>query len=64
MAEDRDAARKGKAVKHLVAATCILRAAALGLRHPPQTDEQRELAPVEGWILLPRTDFLPLLAAD
>jgi uncharacterized protein GlcG (DUF336 family) len=24
MAEDRDAARKGKAVEHLVAATCIL----------------------------------------
>jgi Protein of unknown function (DUF429) len=47
-----------------VVASLAARAAAPGPTHPPGADEQRELAPVEGWIHLPRTDSLPLLAAD
>jgi len=47
-----------------VVASLTARAAAPGLTHPPETDEQRQLAPVQGWVRLPRRDCLPLLAAD
>ncbi|MGW8359823.1 DUF429 domain-containing protein [Streptomyces wedmorensis] len=35
-------------------AAAVARAAALGLTHPPETDEERAAAAVEGWMHLPR----------
>jgi hypothetical protein len=65
VSEATRSARKGSDdALDAVVASLTARAAALGLAHPPETDEQREVAPVEGWIHLPRTDSRPLLPAD
>lgn len=45
-------------------AALIARAAALGLTTPPQGIEQRQVAAVEGWIHLPRSDSLAGLTAS
>jgi hypothetical protein len=59
----RDACARSDHALDAVLAALAARAAQRGLTHAPRTGEQRDLAPIEGWIHVPLPGSLDRLAA-